>query len=105
MIKRGVNTEFKTVEVAGEDEYALETISLGTAHTNSALGLDGLSLTVFRLDGTASIRFDGTAHDDIPLEPLVWPAMVVFERRFDNIYLTNTVQSGKSLRLYAGKTT
>ena len=104
-VARGSSTRFKTVEVAGEDEYALETVSLGVAHTNEALGIDGQSLTVYRLDGTASIRFDGTAHSDIPLEPLEWPAMVVFDRRFDNVYLTNTVQSGKVIRLYVGKTT
>lgn len=105
MIKRGPNTRFETVEIAGEDEYTLKTVSLGTAHTNEALGIEGQSLTIFRLDGTASIRFDGTAHDDIPLLPIEWPAMVIFERQFNNVYLSNTIQSGKAIRLYAGQTT
>lgn len=100
--KRGAHTEYTAVEIAGESEYELPTYGLGTARDNEALDLSGSSLTIFKLSGTCSIRFDGTAHGSVPLETLDWPSMVIFDRDFTNIYLTNSAQAG-TLVLHVGK--
>lgn len=102
VVKRGTDTEFKAVEIAGEDDYELQTYGLGTVRDNTELTLSGDSLTIFKLAGSCSIRFDGTAHSSIPLEELTWPSMVVFDRKFEDIYLSNSSQAG-TLRLYIGK--
>lgn len=102
VVKRGANTEFHTVEVAGEDDYELQTYGLGTVRDNTALSLSGDSLTIFKLVGACSIRFDGTAHSSVPLDELAWPSMVVFDRMFSELYLTNSSQPG-TLTLYVGK--
>ena len=100
--KRGAHTKFSAVEIAGESDYELQTYGLGDARDNEALSLSGSSLTIFKLAGTCSIRFDGTAHSSIPLETLDYPSMIVFDRDFINIYLTNSSQAG-TLILYTGK--
>ncbi len=102
VVKRGPYTKFQAVEVAGESDYELQTYGLGEARNNEALNLSGSSLTIFKLIGSCSIRFDGTAHSLIPLDELDWPSMVVFERDFTNVYLTNSSQAG-TLILHVGK--
>lgn len=114
MIKKGVDTRFKIVEVANvletisaEDDYDFKSYDLNTARTSpgSTLGIAGDSLTVFALSGSCHIRFDGTAKPAISLEVLTWPSMVVFERAYTNVYLQNSSQAGSFLKLYAGKRT
>lgn len=102
VVKRGTNTQFQAVEIAGEDDCELQTYGLGDVRDNEELSLSGSSLTIFKLAGTCSIRFDGTAHDSVPLETLDWPSMIIFDRAFSNIYLTNSSQAG-TLILYTGK--
>ena len=102
VVKRGPYTKFSAVEVAGESEYELQTYGLGDARDTEALSLSGSSLTIFKLAGSCSIRFNGTAHSLIPLDELDWPSMVIFELDFINVYLTNSAQAG-SVTLYAGK--
>ena len=101
-MKRGAYTEFHTIEVAGEDDYELQTHGLGTVRDIVDLNLSGDSLTIFKLAGSCSIRFDGTAHSSIPLDQLTYPSMIVFDRKFEDIYLSNSSQAG-TLTIYAGK--
>lgn len=105
VVKRGTDTKFRAVEIVGEDDYDFGSYDLGDARTDTALNVSGYSLTVFSLDGSCSIKFNLTSKPAIPLEALTWPVMVVFELQFTNIYLTNTSQSGKAIRFYAGKKT
>lgn len=102
VVKRGAFTEFHTVEVAGEDDYGIQTYGLGTVRNNEDLSLSGDSLTIFKLAGSCSIRLNGTAHDLIELKQLTWPSMVVFDMKFSDMYLTNSNQAG-TLTVYIGK--
>ena len=93
--------------VKKENDYDFQTYDLNTvrASPGSTLGVAGESLTIFTLSGSCSLRFDGTAKPAIPIEELTYPSMIVFDRQFTNAYLTNSAQSGKSLKLYIGKRT
>lgn len=104
-VKRGANTEFKVVEIAGEDDYDFQSYDLGDARSDTNLSLSGYSLTIFSLDGSCSIKFNSSTKPAIPLEKLTWPSMVVFELQFTAVFLTNTSQSGKTLKLYIGEKT
>lgn len=114
VIVKGANTRFKTVEVANvletvsaEDDYDFQSYDLNTARASpgSTLGVAGESLTVFELSGSCSIRFNGTAKPAILVNELTYPQMVVFERTYTDVYLQNTAQAGKALKLYVGKRT
>lgn len=104
VVKRSSTTEFQVVEIAGEDDTDFKSYDLGAAHTNAALGISGTSLTIWKLDGTCEIKFDSTSKPAIPLYAIIWPVMVVFERVFTNVYLTNSAQAGKTLLVYIGET-
>ena len=90
-----------------EDDYDFQSYDLNTARASpgSTLGQAGESLTVFELSGSCSLRFNGTAKAAILVNELTYPQMVVFERTYTNVYLQNTSQSGKTLKLYFGKRT
>lgn len=114
VIVKGVDTRFKTVEVANvletisaEDDYDFQSYDLNTtrASPGSTLSIAGESLTVFELSGSCSIRFDGTAKPAILVNELTYPQMIVFARTYTAVYLQNTAQAGKTLKLYAGKRT
>ncbi|MCK4241521.1 MAG: hypothetical protein KAX30_07845 [Candidatus Atribacteria bacterium] len=101
--KRGPHTKFRAVEIAGESDYDFQSYDLGDSHSDTALDLAGSSLTIWGLDGSCSVKFDSDVNPSIPLQPLSWPAMVVFERDFTNIFLTNAIQAGKTLKIYVGE--
>ena len=114
VVTKGADTRFKTVEVANvletisaEDDYDFQSYDLNTtrASPGSTLGQAGESLTVFELSGSCSLRFNGTAKPAILVNELTYPQMVVFERTYTNVYLQNTSQSGKTVKLYFGKRT
>jgi len=114
VVTKGADTRFKTVEVANvletisaEDDYDFQSYDLNTARASpgSTLGQAGESLTVFELAGSCSLRFDGTAKSAILVNELTYPQMIVFERTYTDVYLQNTSQSGKTLKLYFGKRT
>jgi hypothetical protein len=88
-----------------ENDYDFQSYDLNTgrASPGSTLGQAGESLTVFELSGSCSLRFNGTAKPAIPVNELTYPQMVVFERTYTNVYLQNTSQSGKTVKLYFGK--
>ena len=87
---------------AKENDYSFSTYGLGATRDNVDLSLSGESVTIFKLQGSCSIRLNGTAHDPIELNQLTWPSMVVFDMTFTNLYLTNTSQAG-TLTLHIGK--
>jgi hypothetical protein len=90
-----------------EDDYDFQSYDLNTgrASPGSTLGQTGESLTVFELSGSCSLRFNGTAKPAVPVNELTYPQMVVFDRAYTNVYLQNTSQSGKTLKLHFGKRT
>ena len=81
-----------------ENDYDYVEIDLSNARNNIALGLSGTSLTVIDLTGTASVRFNANTK---PLVPLAKGE--VYEIRFAEVYLTNAVQAGQTLKLFIGK--
>ncbi|RLJ08596.1 MAG: hypothetical protein DRP12_00075 [Candidatus Aenigmatarchaeota archaeon] len=80
--------------------YDFVTLRLDTERTNKSLKISGKSLTVFRLTGSASIRFNSTTSPAIPLSPLTWPSMIVFEMDFEDVLVTNSAQPGKVMQLF-----
>ena len=91
--------------IAAEDDYDFQSYDLGDARSGTALDLTGSSLTIWELDGTCEIKFNSTSKPAIPIAAIPWPAMITFERKFTNVYLTNTSQASKTLKTYMGKMT
>lgn len=82
--------------------YRVETLDLGTARTKAELALEGFALTVFKNEGTIKLRFNARSEDEITIEELTFPQMVVFDwLTFSKVFITNTEQSGKEATLIA----
>lgn len=82
--------------------YRVETLDLGTARTKAELALEGFALTVFKNEGTIKLRFNARSEDEITIEPLTFPEMVVFDwLDFTKVYITNTQQADKKAVLIA----
>lgn len=102
-VKKSASTEFKAVEVVQEQDYDFQSFDLGILRNNAQLDISGSSLTIWTLDGSCSMRFDVVTKPLIPFTSFVWPSMIVFDRAFTNIYLTNAIQAGKTLTVHFGK--
>lgn len=105
VVKRGPHLKIQLVEIAGDDDYDFKSYDLGDARSDTDLSLSGYPLTVFSLDGSCSIKFNSTSKPAIPLLALTYPSMIMFDIQFTSVFLTNTVQAGKTLKLYIGKKT
>jgi len=82
--------------------YRVETLDLGKDRDKAELALEGFALTVFKNEGTIKLRFNARSEDEITIEPLTFPEMVVFDWfTFSKVFITNTVQSGKEATLIA----
>jgi len=82
--------------------YRVETLDLGTARDKAELALEGFALTVFKSEGTIKLRFNARSEDEVTIEELTFPEMVVFDwLEFNKVFVTNTVQSGKEAILIA----
>jgi hypothetical protein len=90
-----------------ENDYDFQSYDLNTARASpgSTLTQAGESLTVFELSGSCSLRFNGTAKPAVLVNELTYPQMIVFDSTYTNVYLQNTSQSGKTVKLYFGKRT
>jgi hypothetical protein len=103
VVKRGTGTEFRVVEIAGEDDYNFKSCDLGVLRADVALDISGSSFTIWTLDGSCSIKINLNTKPAIPLTAITYPAMILFDITFTNIYLTNAAQAGKTLKIYIGK--
>ena len=85
------------------NDYRLVTIDLSVNRASlTAMSIAGLNLTVFKLDGTASIGFGYDGKDEIPLTPLIYPDTISIKQEFTEFLVKNTVQAGKSMLVYVG---
>jgi len=100
-LKRTAGKPEVTVKLAELEWYDVRSFSLGTARTGEEIeGLYGPGDVVFAisLDGTVYIHFDESLaeqrqlHEEIPIR-----------NKFSKLYLTNTAQAGKTLKLLIAK--
>jgi len=73
---------------------------LGTARTDEELEIRGDFILVEYLDGDASIKLDNAGHDAIDLTKV--KQIKTAPEFFEKIYITNTAQTGKTLKLLIG---
>ena len=83
-----------------ERKYQELTFDLGTARTDEELEIRGDFILVEYLDGSASIKLDNPGHDAIDLTKV--KQIKTSPEFFEKIYITNTAQSGKTLKLLIG---
>ena len=81
--------EFKT--------YKTISFSLANARTDEKYDITGDFIIVETLDGSATIKLDRKSNDSIDLEKFSQ-----VNTDFERFYLTNTAQSGKTLKLMIG---
>ena len=81
-------------------KYQELTFDLGTARTDEELEIRGDFILVEYLDGSASIKLDNPGHDAIDLTKV--KQIKTSPEFFEKIYITNTAQSGKTLKLLIG---
>jgi len=81
-------------------KYQELTFDLGTARTDEELEISGDFILVEYLDGSASIKLDNPGHDAIDLSRI--KQIKTAPQKFNKIYITNTAQSGKTLKLLIG---
>jgi len=84
------------------NDYKIVTVDLGTARSDSALGLSGISLTIIdKGTGNFSFKFNDKGKDAITQDDVADGS--VFEIEFSEIYFTNTAQAGLSVKLYIAR--
>lgn len=116
MVREGVNvikgivTEITEItNIKGENSYDFVSVDLGTARDPAAeilsggASIAGKSLTVFTLDGSCSLIFNASANPEISLTALTYPSMLTFNIEYTKIFVKNTAQTGKTLKLFVGK--
>ncbi len=81
-------------------KYQELTFDLGTARTDEELDIRGDFVLVEYLDGDASIKLDNSGHDAIDLTKI--KQIKTSPEMFEKIYITNTAQTGKTLKLIVG---
>lgn len=81
-----------------EQDYAYQEIDLSDMRADAPLGLMGTSLSVKRLTGEASLKFNSTSGDAIPLGE-----KEVYQLRFSEVYLSNAAQPGLVLAIFVGR--
>jgi len=87
-------------EAAEYKKYQELTFDLGTARTDEELEISGDFILVEYLDGSAYIKLDNPGHDAIDLSRI--KQIKTSPQKFNKIYITNTAQSGKTLKLLIG---
>ena len=87
-------------EAAEYKKYQELTFDLGTARTDEELEISGDFILVEYLDGSAYIKLDNPGHDAIDLS--VVKQIKTSPQKFNKIYITNSAQSGKTLKLLIG---
>ena len=87
-------------EVTEYKKYQELTFDLGTARTDEELEISGDFILVEYLDGSAYIKLDNPGHDAIDLS--VVKQIKTSPQKFNKIYITNSAQSGKTLKLLIG---
>jgi hypothetical protein len=82
--------------------YRVETLDLGKARDKAELALEGFALTVYKCTGTLKVRFNERREDEITIEELTYPEMVVFDKMdFTRVFVTNEIQTGEEAVLIA----
>jgi len=83
-----------------ERKYQELTFDLGVERKDEELEIRGDFILVEYLDGSASIKLDNPGHDAIDLTKV--KQIKTSPEFFEKIYITNTAQSGKTLKLLIG---
>jgi len=87
-------------EAAEYKKYQELTFDLGVERKDEELEISGDFILVEYLDGSAYIKLDNPGHDAIDLS--VVKQIKTTPQKFNKIYITNTAQSGKTLKLLIG---
>lgn len=77
--------------------YMVKTISLASARTNEKLAVHGDTIYVLSIDGSVTIRLNSPQSDELDLRELG-----EIKSPFTCFYMTNTAQTGKSVKLAIG---
>lgn len=79
------------------DAYGVESVDLGTAHSDTALEIAGRLLQIWSISAgaTCSIKFNATTEDAISIDDGIVDRKIPIE--FSNVYITNGVQAGLSI--------
>ena len=85
--------------------YKILSFDLNIERTNKEFEIPGGNITVLYLDGTADLILNHNTADAIPLiqKSATQHACKRIESHFNRFYITNTVQSGKTLKLAIGE--
>jgi len=96
MILKDVKAEMKA------NNYSVINIDLSAARSSfETYPISGFAMTVFSCTGTMNLRI-GIGEDPITIAPLSYPEMIVIDKMdFNNFYVKNTAQPGKSAVLIA----
>jgi len=85
--------------------YKILTFDLNIARTKEKFDHAGYNIAVIAMDGTADLFLNNTTSDAIPLSAKSATQLCVgrLETHFSRFYITNTSQSGKTLKLAIGE--
>ena len=85
--------------------YKIITFDLNIARTKEKFELSGYNIAVIAMDGTADLFLNNPTADAIPLSAKSATQFAVgrIETHFERFYITNTSQSGKTLKLAIGE--
>jgi hypothetical protein len=95
---------------SNENDYDIAVVDLGVERLEPTMvyqfsGGTLLSTTITALDGMCSIGFNDPGNPLMPLSPLTYPQTICFIFTHSSIYIQNTQQTGKLLKLWIGRST
>ena len=90
-----------TVFPMKSNNYIVVTLDLSTARSEfETSSVWGQAVTVYRCTGTFDLKLGDKAMDTITITPLVYPAMLVFDKvEFSKFFVRNTAQPGSEATL------
>lgn len=77
--------------------YKVSNINLSIARSSfQTFNVPGFAMTIYKCTGEMEVSIGDLATDGIPIEPMVYPQMLVIDRMdFEKFYVKNSAQPGK----------
>jgi len=85
--------------------YSVVPVNLATARLAFVeVNIGGFAMTIYKCTGSMEVKLGDLATDGIPLDPMVYPQMIIIDRMdFNRFYIKNSAQPGREATIIVWK--
>jgi len=85
--------------------YSVVPVDLATARLAFVeVSIGGFAMTIYKCTGSMEVKLGDLATDGIPIDPMIYPQMVVIDRMdFPRFYVSNSAQTGREATIIVWK--